>query len=60
MAGIFKSWKPTWLYEAMPGVYFSAGIASIFYFDNFLGYCAGGLLVAVAGLILTMRKEHRI
>ena len=60
MLDIFRSWKPDWLYESMPGVYFIAGIASIFYFDNFLGYCTGGLLVAVAGVVLAMRKQHRI
>jgi len=60
MLNLLIKWKPDWLYEAMPGIYFIAGIASIFYFDNFLGYGAGALLVAVAGLVLTMRKKHKI
>jgi len=51
---------PDWLYEVIPGIYFAAGLAAVFYFDTLSGYGAGALLMFAAFLILMMRKENRI
>jgi hypothetical protein len=56
----FTKWKPDWLYELIPGIYFVAGLTAIFYFDFPLGYGTGVLLMFAAFLILIMRKQNRI
>lgn len=57
MLGLFIKWKPAWLYEVMPIIYFLAGLAAILCFDTPLGYGAGALLLCATGLIWMMRKQ---
>ena len=60
MLELLIKWKPDWLYEAMPLIYFVAGLAAIFYFDTPLGIGAGALFIFVTFLILMMRQQSRI
>ena len=59
MLELLIKWKPDWLYEAMPVIYFVVGVAAILYFDNPAGYGAGVVLMPAACLIWTMWLQHR-
>ncbi len=59
MLELLIKWKPGWLYEAMPVIYFMAGVSAILYLDNPVGYGAGILLMLAADLVWTMRLQHR-
>jgi len=51
-------WLPDWLYRAMPVIYTFFGFLSLFA-GGWMGYIAGGMLLAAAFIIWKLRKTHR-
>jgi len=52
-------WLPDKLYEFLPYLYGVAGLATLYTFDNLLGFGSGILLLFTAGLIWLMRRDYR-
>lgn len=56
---MFKSYKPEWLYEALPYLYVLAGLATIANLGNTLSLFSGGLLISAGAFIGWMRRSAR-
>ena len=56
---MFDFHLPDWLYEALPYVYFVAGIATIAKLDSTLSMVSGGLLISAGFYTHWMRRTHR-
>jgi hypothetical protein len=56
---MFRSYKPEWLYEALPYLYVLAGIATIANLGNALSMFSGGLLISAGVFIWWMRRNSR-
>ena len=56
---MFDFHLPDWLYEALPYVYFVAGIATIAKLDSTLSMVSGGLLISAGLYTRWMRRTYR-
>jgi hypothetical protein len=56
---MFKSYKPEWLYEALPYLYVLAGVVTITNLGNTLSLFSGGLLISAGVFIWWMRRSAR-
>jgi hypothetical protein len=52
-------WLPDRLYEALPLIYASAGLWTVYNFETLLGYTSGVILLITACLIWIMRRDYR-
>jgi len=56
---LFDGYKPKWLYEAMPSIYFGAGLLTIGLVGNTIGKVSGLILLAAGGIVWKLRRDHR-
>lgn len=56
---LFSRHQPEWLYNAMPAIYFGAGIATLALVHDPIAMASGGLLIMAAATIVVMRVRYR-
>jgi hypothetical protein len=56
---LFSRNKPQWLYDALPSLYLTIGVAVVALLRNALGIASGALMVVVAAAIVVSRRQYR-
>lgn len=56
---MLRSYKPEWLYQALPYLYVLAGIATVANLGSTLSLFSGGLLISAGVFIWWMRRSSR-
>ena len=59
MINLFRSHKPTWLYESLPYLYVGAGIFATLATGNLMGIVSGSLLIAAGITVNRLRNRYR-
>ena len=56
---MFDSYKPRWLYEALPYLYVGGGVTSFTALEHSISVLSGLLLVSAGLVVWKLRHDHR-